>query len=81
MVASLRVIRLIGNEYPQCVRLQFGELEYQQLKSEFDAWYAAAKGNIPKKYRESVLKEAALEFDLFEKDFLSKGVGAESFKP
>lgn len=70
IIASLRCIRLLAEEFPKCVRVSFRRKELEQCKVAFANWYDAVKGKLPAKYREEILFQANAEFALFEERVL-----------
>jgi hypothetical protein len=65
-LASLDLLRLVGEKYPKNLRVVFSKKEYEVIKSDFFSWHDDVKNKIPKKYREDFLKQAAKVFEDFE---------------
>ncbi len=70
IVASIKCLRLLAEEFPQCVRIHFGRRDLQKAREDFLNWYSITKDKIPAKYREPMLADADLEFRLFEERVL-----------
>lgn len=72
MIASLQCIRLLAEQFPKCVSVNFGKSEFEETKAAFKKWYDVAHKKIPAKYREAVLEAAETEFALFEERVLKR---------
>lgn len=70
IVASVRCLRLLAEEFPQNVKLHFGRKELKQAKDGFERWYAAVKPKLPAQHTEAIRAEANAEFKLFEERVL-----------
>lgn len=52
MLALLKVLDLLIDEFPKCASLSFGKREYAAIKQKFQLWRESF-GKIPKKHRAS----------------------------
>lgn len=69
ILASLKCVRLILNEYPKMIGVHFKKRDYEFARQNFTDWYTQSVDNIPKKYSEGLLAEARKEFLLYDKMF------------
>lgn len=70
ILALLACLRLIGGRFPKGVSVHFGRSNLEEVKVAFYEWYETSGDKIPKKYRDELLKNAELEFKLFEEQIL-----------
>jgi hypothetical protein len=67
IIASLRCLRLIVEEYPKSFGASFLQSDFEKAKSLFYEWYELCGDAIPDKYRVKLLHEAEKEFRVYEK--------------
>lgn len=70
IIASLRCLRLIANEFPKCAQVHFRKKEFLRAKEAFSVWYNTVQDQLPTEYREAILTSAEAEFQLFESQVL-----------
>ena len=66
IVASIKCIRLLAREFPECVRIHFGPKDFEKAKGEFLDWFNSTREKIPAKYRQAIFDDAIHEFCSFE---------------
>ncbi len=70
IIASLRCLRVLANEFPKCVRLHFRRKQFEEAKTAFETWYELVEDKLPAQYKESIRLEADREFELFDEQVL-----------
>lgn len=71
IIASLKCLRLIAEEFPKCVSVHFRRKQFEESKIAFSAWYNLVQNKLPVKYKNAILAEAEAEFLLFEQRILT----------
>jgi hypothetical protein len=74
MVASIVLLRILGERFPKILSLHFGRQDFAFVVSAFDEWVAKAGPKVPRKHREALIAEAKREFALFE-ELINKPAG------
>lgn len=77
ILASLKCIRMLANEFPKCVGVQFGSREFDKARKAFDAWFGSVQSKLPQEYRVGIALEAQAEFELFESTVLRRKVDSK----
>lgn len=70
MVASIVLLRILGERFPKSLSLHFGKQDLAFVVNAFDEWVAKVGPKIPRKHREALIAEAKQEFALFEERIL-----------
>ena len=70
IIASLTCLRVIGLEFPKCLRVHFGRREFEKAKAGFEGWYELVKDKLPSEHKDAIWSEAMQEFERFEKEIL-----------
>jgi len=71
ILACLACLRLIGKRFPKSLSVHFRKKDFNKAKEAFYLWYEQVESRIPEEYRSGLLKEAELEFQLFEEEILN----------
>jgi hypothetical protein len=71
IAASLACLRVIGERFPECLRVHFGRRDFEAARSEFYQWWES-DAKIPADLREGIRQSAELEFRLFEERILKQ---------
>ena len=72
IIASLKCLRLLADEFPKCVSIHFRKKHLEQCKTAFENWFTAVKENLPTEYADAIQSKAHAEFELFEEQVLHK---------
>lgn len=64
MIASLRCLRVIGEQFPKNLRVSFRKKDLALVKTAFYEWVELV--DLPAKYSAGIIEEAEKEFELFE---------------
>lgn len=71
IIASVAILRNIGREFPESVKIHFGKKEIKKAQEMFEEWYNLVDNKIPKKYKDELLQVAKKEFTLFLKELFN----------
>jgi hypothetical protein len=72
MVASIVLLRILGERFPVSLSIHFGKQSLAFVVSAFNEWVAKVGTKIPDKHREALIAEAKREFALFEERIFKK---------
>jgi hypothetical protein len=70
MVASIVLLRILGERFPKSLSVHFGKSNFASVVSAFNEWVAKVGPKIPDEHLEALIAEAKQEFALFEERIL-----------
>ena len=73
LIASIRCLRLLAEEFPKCVGVAFRRKDLEESRGVFDAWFQAVRSDLPVDRADAIHAEAMAEFQLFESRVFGAG--------
>jgi hypothetical protein len=72
ILSSLKCLRLLSEEFPECVRVHFRKKDLEVCRAGFKKWHDEVYDKLPTEYRDAILLQANTEFTLFEERVLKR---------
>lgn len=72
IVASVKCLRLLAQEFPKCVSLHFRRRQLEDAKAGFERWYSLVGEKLPDEISAAIREEADAEFEMYEEQILSR---------